>query len=64
MQTYPICIVPPEQHYDRCADLMEDLLRYEKARSPIRIANHQRHKPSACPIVFVIVQSESPLDHL
>ncbi len=30
---HPICIVPPEQHYESCNDLLNDIKRYEKTRA-------------------------------
>lgn len=32
---YPICLVPPEQHYDSPWSLIEDFARYERERSPL-----------------------------
>ena len=30
---HPICVVPPERHYDSCKELKDDLVWYEKSRA-------------------------------
>ena len=41
---HPICIVPPEQHYKSCDDLLDDIKRYENSRAYF-YKEHPEFKP-------------------
>lgn len=41
---HPICVVPPERHYDSCKELKDDLVWYEKSR-----AYFYKHHPEFIP---------------
>ncbi len=33
MNLYPICVVPPERHYDSCKELVDDIRWFEQSRA-------------------------------